>query len=183
MVSNDFHEISDMRYYILRGALSEGKSGKEIMALMSCSKSQVSKLRKKWKLSVKDLKANPIIPIPQQEEITETPETSESIDEIPFTPSTQDIPDDLLIDIKKIKAVMDQFGDKVRLSEVQSYLKEMNQLKPSREEAIKDSLRTLTASELTAIILPTDMEWIPQPALTTTMDSAELSSLIEESDL
>ena len=93
------------------------------------------------------------------------------------------IPDDLLQDIRKIKAVMDQFGDKVRLSEVQSYLKEMNQLKPSREEDIKDSLRTLNAEELTAIILPSNQPWLPLPALDTTFDQSKLKTLIEESDL
>ena len=183
MVSKFKNPSDDPRYNIVRGFMLDGLNGKQIAAKMEVSNGQISKLRKKWGLTNETLLTNVIDKDLQKIGNLEKEEPKIENLEIAKKKQCNVIPIDLLKDIKKIKAVMDQFGDKVRLSEVQSYLKEMNALKPSKEEEIKDSLRNLSATELANIIMPTNSEWIPQPALTTTMDKAELLSLIEESDV
>lgn len=60
---------------------------------------------------------------------------------------------DLRNDIKKVKKVMELFGDGVRLTDVVSFLKEMDALKPTKEDMIQKSLKGMDITQLTKIIL------------------------------
>lgn len=59
---------------------------------------------------------------------------------------------DLRKDIKKIKTVMSIFGENVRLGEVVSFLKEMDALRPTKEDMIQKSLKGMDIDQLTNII-------------------------------
>jgi len=94
------------------------------------------------------------------------------------------LPSDLKADVEKIASIMSFFKDNetpARLGEVQSYLKEMGQLKPIAEEEIKESLKRLSAEDLIHVILPID--FCPQPAAAPNFNQAELESLFEESNI
>jgi hypothetical protein len=103
-------------------------------------------------------------------------------DDINTTNNSTDIIDkDLKEDIKRIKYVMNSFGEGVRLNEVVSFMKEMNSLKPSKDELIQHTLKDLSVDELEHIILGT--QYIPNQTFESTLDKNIITSLIEESDL
>ena len=88
------------------------------------------------------------------------------------------LPPDLLEDISKVKTVMQCFGDGVNLRDVTSWLREMNALKPQKEEVIKTSLKNEDIDNLVEVIIP--IAWNPQKAKPSTFDSEELTSLFDE---
>lgn len=90
------------------------------------------------------------------------------------------IEEDLLKDIKKVKAVMNQFGEGVRLKEVTEFLKEMNALKPSVEDDLKQSLKNEDVNLLLGIINP---NFDPQPALPTAFPQSEIDSLFDMNEV
>ena len=111
---------------------------------------------------------------PQQPQTTNTTPPPPQITTPPL------ISGDLENDILKVKAVMNMFGDKVRLGEAQSFLKEMGQLKPTREEEIKTSLRKESLDDLATLIFD---EWDVVPTVPCAYDSEELETLIGELDI
>lgn len=93
---------------------------------------------------------------------------------------SQLLPEDLLNDIKKVKSVMNQFGEGVRLKEVTEFMKDMNALKPSKEEEIKISLKKLDLDELCELINPDYKINVTRKCL---FDENEIRALYSESDL
>jgi hypothetical protein len=91
------------------------------------------------------------------------------------------IPDDLMEDIEKINAIRQQLGGDVKLTEVVSFLKEMNALHPTQESKLKESLKNEPIDRLIGLILPNGYKF--QKTVPTTFDQKELQSLYEESDL
>jgi len=87
---------------------------------------------------------------------------------------------ELIKDIRKIKCIMGIFGENVRLNEVVAFLREMNQLKPSSDETILQSLKNKSIEELSDFIL--EKKYFFEQTRLSTLDNNIIRSLREESD-